>query len=403
MTTNTSSPQNRLTHQKKIWYLCLVLSLVLFIGLMYFLFSSGGASSKTQPVRAPSPAHTVSDGINQDNLRIAELEKRGEVQANELEYLKSKLEDFKEDREVFSHYVDELEEQVGQVKVENDQLKNELQLYQSKQQEKDLLKSAQTFAEKDTSYSEEISDFVCWGTDEPESEAKNVRYVIPPGTLVKGVIVQGVSQPVGVGKPADPEVALIRITSAGKLPKKLRVALKGSNLICSTESILSNRRVRVRGETLSKHEKSGDFTVTDVCAVVSGPGGKSGVPARVISYGGVQAGYAAVSSAMGAATSTLETVLNNQTIEKLSQIGPDKAILNSDVFTNIGLRGTNGGFEKLTDYYVKMADLYNPVLEIDMGTEVSILFTTAVTIGEKNVKKKLLSERGERLHEATVH
>lgn len=394
MSSKNSPNQLRLTKQKKIWALSLVIAGMLLLSLFWFLLSSGPSSSSVPQIAPQATAITVSEDIDHDNLRIAELEKRGEIQANEMEYLKSKLEDFKEDREVFNHHVTSLEQKVDEVSTENYDLRNRIEYYQAKHKEQELLKEAQREVVKEVENSHG-DEFQCWAKEEMSSETQNIRYTIPPGTLVKGVIVQGVSQPVGINKPADPEVALIRITSAGKLPKKLRVALKGSNLICSTESILSNRRVRVRGETLSKHEKNGDFIVTDVCAVISGPGGKSGVPARVISYSGIQAGYGALSGALSAASSTLETILNNQTISKLSEIGPDQAILNSDVFTNVGLRGSHGGFEKLTDYYIKMAELNSPVLEIDMGTEVSILFTTAVTLGEKGTQKRLIRERGQ--------
>ncbi len=393
MKKNDPTKRDRLKKQKVTLLLFLGILAVLFIALLIFLFSGEGKKEPT-PLKRPSQVSVVSEDINHDNLRIAELEKKGDHQSSEMEYLKSKIDDLTDEKELFSARVNNLKSRIEIVSSENDGLKSQLEYTLQQDHENQLLKQAVSSSSVLIEGEEQGSDFACWGIEEDIEDSKNIKYEIPPGTLVKGIIVQGVSQPVGVGKPADPEVALIRITSAGKLPKKLRLALKGSNLICSTESILSNRRVRVRGETMSKHKKNGDFIVTDVSAVISGPGGKSGVPARVVSHGGVQAGYSAVAGGLGAAASTMQTVLNNQTIEKLSQIGPDKAILNSDVFTNIGLKGTNGGFDKITDYYLKMADLYCPVLEIDMGTEVSILFTSTVILGDKKLRSRLSEERG---------
>lgn len=391
----------RLSKQKRLWTLILISFGSLFLGVLFFMFS--GNKPQVKPKLTAHSTAVVSEDINQDNLRIAELEKQGELYANELEYMKSKLVDLAEEKTLFNEQVQGLNEKISNTQKENGSLKQQLKQYQIKQAEKELLEQAkieaQTIASSDIS-----SDFTCWTTEmvEENEDEKSIKYVIPPGTLVKGIIVQGVSQAIGVNKPADPEVALIRIISAGKLPKKLRMALKGSNLICSTEGNLSNRRVRVRGETMSKHKKNGTFVVTNVSAVISGPGGKAGVPARVISHGGVQAGYAGVSSALGAATTAMQGVLNNQYITQLAQTAPTKTILNATDFTNVGAQGLNGGFDKLTDYYIKMADLYSPVLEIDMGTEVSILFTTAVTIGDKNIKKKIESERAAG-HEAYIN
>lgn len=382
----------RLNKQTRLWVLTLIGFGGLFLLVIIFLF--GGNKSQEKPrISAPSTS-VVSEDVNQDNLRIAELEKQGELYANELEYMKSKIDDLAEEKTIFNQQVHGLNEKITNAHKENDALKLQLKQYQVNQAEKELLEQARIEAQT-VSSSDAVSDFTCWTTEvvEENEEEKNIKYVIPPGTLVKGIIIQGVSQAIGVNKPADPEVALIRITSAGKLPKKLRMALKGSNLICSTEGNLSNRRVRVRGETMSKHKKNGTFVVTNVSAVISGPGGKAGVPARVISHGGVQAGYAAISSALGSATTAMQGVLNNQYITQLAQTAPTKTILNATDFTNVGAQGLNGGFDKLTDYYIKMADLYSPVLEIDMGTEVSILFTTAVTIGDKNIKRKIENER----------
>ncbi len=381
--------------QKKVTVALITLVVVIFVALLFFIFTGNSEkASSSQHIKRPAEVNVVSSGVNQDNLRIAELEKRDDLQANELEYMKSKLQELSEEKHLIHQQLDRMQGKITEARSENENLKTSLNYYENQQHERDLLKQAQADAQIFEESNMYESDFFCWGTDETDfNNEKSIKYEIPPGTLVKGVIIQGVSQPVGVGKPADPEVALVRITSAGKLPKKLRMALKGSNLLCSTESVLSNRRVRVRGETMSKHKKNGSFIVTEVAAVISGPGGKAGVPASLVSYGGVQAGYSAIASTMGAAASTLQTILNNQTISKLSEIGPDQAILNSDVFTNIGLNGVNGGFDKITDYYLKMADLYCPVLEIDMGTEVSILFTTTVTLGEKNLKNRLDRER----------
>ena len=136
---------------------------------------------------------------------------------------------------------------------------------------------------------------------------------------MKAVLVSGADCSVAVQKPTGPNMILLRPLDNGRLPRNVRVPLKGSIIIGNAIGDISSERVYVRAERLTLVERSGSFVETEVSAYVSGEDGREGLRGVVVDRSGqiiTRAAFAAFLQGIG---QTVEATLNNQVIEKLAR------------------------------------------------------------------------------------
>lgn len=188
-------------------------------------------------------------------------------------------------------------------------------------------------------------------------------------------------------------MVLLRPLDNGKLPRNVKVPLKGSVIIGNAIGDITNERVYIRAERMTLVEKNGSFVETEISAYVSGEDGREGLRGVVVDRSGqiiTRVAFAAFFQGVG---QTLEATLNNQTIEKLSEIGTEKSILNVDMFRNGAFQGGTTALGKLSDYYIKRAEQLQPAIQIAAGRVVDVIFTKTVKVGETDLKKRLEKER----------
>ena len=231
-----------------------------------------------------------------------------------------------------------------------------------------------------------------WETVE-KKEDKNVLFEIPAGTVVKAVLLSGADCSVAIQKPTGPNMILLRPLDNGRLPRNVRVPLKGSIIIGNAIGDISSERVYVRAERMTLVERGGSFVETEVSAYVSGEDGREGLRGVVVDRSGQIISRVAFAAILQGIGQTLQGTLNNQTIEKLAQTNADKTILNVDMLRNSGFVGGSTALNKLSEYYIKKSEQLQPTIQIAAGRVVDVVFTKTVKIGEKDLKKKFDRER----------
>jgi conjugal transfer pilus assembly protein TraB len=238
-----------------------------------------------------------------------------------------------------------------------------------------------------------------WEAAEKPSD-RNVLFEIPAGTVVKAVLVSGADCSVAVQKPTGPNMLLLRPLDNGKLPRNVRVALKGSVIIGNAIGDIASERVYVRAERMTLVERSGSFIETEVTAYVSGEDGREGLRGVVVDRSGQIIARAAVASFLEGVSDGVQGALNNQTIQKLAEASrPSQTILDVDMLRSSGLQGGSTALNKLAEYYIKRAEQLQPAIQIAAGRVVDIIFTKTVKIGEKDLKKKFDKEREMKIKE----
>ncbi|MBX9744364.1 MAG: TraB/VirB10 family protein [Chlamydiales bacterium] len=373
--------------QKRLYIALLigVLSLVLAI-----IFLGGDSNSSSAPLK--NQFETPSQDVNPEDVRLTILETLGDVLSERTQSLEKSVLSLKEEKTLLEREKDFLIE-------EAELLKHKMRSLEEAQSQVALIQSNASAQERWEEGGTSTEQNFCTWEAPFKNEDKNVLFEIPAGTVVKAVLVSGADCTVAVQKPTGPNMVLLRTLDYGRLPKKVRVALKGGVIVGNAIGDLASERVYVRAERITLVEPNGNFVETEVSAYISGEDGREGMRGIVVDRSGQIMTRAFFASFMQGVGDTLEGYLNNQTIEKLSGVSPSKTILNLDMLQTSALQGSSNAFNKFAEYYIKRAEQLQPAIQIAAGRIVDVVFVKTVKIGEVDLKKKLDRERELRTRE----
>lgn len=328
---------------------------------------------------------TEDPDFSSDKVRLSHIEIQADGIKDSLKELKQELLNLQEDKILLESQNKKLEETTKSLSQKISELKaQELQKLEEK-------KESQTL-------SPPSNQIHIWGRS-TSLNLNNVSTVIPAGTVVKCLLASTAFCGVGVNSASNPRVVLLQPVDNGQLPWKIRVALKGSRIICDATGDLPSERVYMRATRLTKMVgKGGDFIGTSIAGCVIGDDGAEGVRGVVVDRSGkiiMMAGFASFLQGVGQG---IQASLNNQTLAKLGKVGDTQSILNVDTLRNAGIQGGNTSINKLAEYYIKRAEQLQPVIQITRrpARYVDVLFLKDVKIGETNIKGKIDQERKQR-------
>ncbi len=371
------------TKQKRLY--ALIVAGLILVGVVVILFLNRNDEQVPKNTPKSSQFDTISKEVKPEDIRLSTLENFSDVLSGRMQSLEKSILDVREEKALIEGEKDILAH-------ETEELRGKI-----KALEQDLI--TKSFYPTEVEQGIPVEE---WQDREPplkiweaadKKEAKNVLFEIPAGTVVKAVLVSGADCSVAVQKPTGPNMILLRPLDNGRLPRNVRVPLKGSIIIGNAIGDISSERVYVRAERLTLVERSGSFVETEVSAYVSGEDGREGLRGVVVDRSGqiiTRAAFAAFLQGIG---QTVEATLNNQVIEKLAETTKDQTILNVDLLRSSALQGGSTALNKLADYYIKRAEQLQPAIQIAAGRVVDVVFTKTVKIGEKDLKKKFDRER----------
>jgi len=325
--------------------------------------------------------------FNPEKIRLSRLEQKNENFEETLKNLETALEQAKEDNELLEKKNKELSHNQNLHSLHLKTLGQSLEK-QEQQRQKERSEPRQS---QDSSLEVGI-----WSKP-TLSTKRNVVTEIPAGTVVKCLLVSSADCSVGINTSSDPNTVLLQPIANGKLPKKVQVALKGSRILGTAVGDIASERVRIRTERLTLMQgSSGDFVETSIAGFVSGEDGKEGLRGTVVDRSGAIISRAAFASFLQGVGASIQATLNNQTLEKVSKVGGTQSILDVDTFRNAGIGGANTGLNKLAEYYIKRAEQLQPVIQVQAGRVVDVIFLKTVKLGEKDIQKTIEKERSMR-------
>lgn len=376
------SRNEKILRLQKTIYAAICAGVILIVFGAFTFFNKGSASTQKplKSKKSQTSFETASHNLEPENLRLKQIEwKQDEME----EMISSVLSSQEEIKESFQ----EVKEQSSNLTLESTKLlKHEIDNLREGFDKEAKEKVASSYE------NESPVKIVCLDNFE-EDEKSHVSAYIPAGTVVRCVLVSASDCSVGVSQPKGPAKMLIRPLENGQLPRKVRVALKDSIVLASAYGDLANERVYVRADRMTIVQPNGDFVETEVSAYVSGEDGREGIRGVVVDRSGSIISRAAFASFLQGVGQSLQTTLNNQTLEKLSKVGDTQPILDIDAFRNGGLQGSSTALNKLSEYYIKRAEQLQPSIQVAAGRVVDLIFTHGVKIGDKDFRKKLAIER----------
>lgn len=247
--------------------------------------------------------------------------------------------------------------------------------------------SSQEFGRRQQDERESRGGFNRTADDDPLSpnraSGRNAETYIPAGTYIRAVILNGLDAPTGGQSQQNPHPVLLQLSDDAVLPNKFRAALKNCMVTANGYGDVAAERAYIRTDRLSCIDEDGGAVDVSLKGYITGEDGKTGMRGRVVEKTGrimANAMYAAVGSGIGQAFKAQGTT---QTTNALGGVTEQV----TDGFRAGFGSGVSKAFDKLTDYYIKVAERMFPVVEIGGGRVVDIVVSRGVSI-ERGTKHK---------------
>ncbi|CAO4847515.1 MAG: hypothetical protein FADNKDHG_01503 [Holosporales bacterium] len=219
---------------------------------------------------------------------------------------------------------------------------------------------------------------------------KSIDHYVPAGTFVKARLTSGVVASTSVGAASEPQPIHMEMTDFGTLPRAFKTDLKKCFLIGSAYGDLASERVFMRLETLSCIErKTQEVIEIKVDGYVSGEDGANGMRGLIID----KSGPAMRNAFMGGFISGVGGFLSDKNGGS-TQISPmgvtsQQALSAGELLKGGAGKGIGNAMEKLSDFYIKRAEQLQPVIEIEPGREIDVVFKAGFDMNQTLFRQTL--------------
>ena len=215
--------------------------------------------------------------------------------------------------------------------------------------------------------------------------AKPVSAWLPAGAHAEAVVLAGVDASAGISSQGDPRPVLMRITgpawTAAEDGTALQVDIDGCTVTGAAHGDLSSEKVYVRFRTMTcAGPEPGTVVETDVAGFVAGSG-KTGVRGPVVSREGALVEKAFLAGMISGAGQGVAQAFQPQAVAT----GAGGAAVANTALSDIGRAGLGAGAssagQKVADYMIRRAEQYQPVIQLQAGTKVTLVFLEGARIG----------------------
>ena len=216
-----------------------------------------------------------------------------------------------------------------------------------------------------------------------DAVAKPVSAWLPAGAHAQAVVLAGVDASAGVSSQGDPRPVLLRITgpawTAAEDGAALQVDVDGCTVTGAAHGDLSSEKVYVRFRTMTcAGPEPGTVVETDVAGFVAGSG-KTGVRGPVVSREGALVEKAFLAGMVSGLGQGVAQAFQPQAVAT----GTGAAVANTGL-GDIGRAGLGAGAgsagQKVADYMIRRAEQYQPVVQLQAGTKVTLVFLEGARI-----------------------
>ena len=216
--------------------------------------------------------------------------------------------------------------------------------------------------------------------------ARPLSWWLPAGAYAEAVVLAGVDASVGVSSQGDPRPVLLRLTgrarSAAADGAALEADVTGCTLTGAAYGDLSSEKVYVRLRTMTcSGPGPGTVIETRVSGFVAG-GGKAGVRGPVVSREGALVEKAFLAGLVSGAGETAAGMLRVPTGAE----GTERPDLGDLGRAGLGAGAGSAG-RKVADYLIRRAEQYQPVIQLQTGTRVTVVFIEGARIDGKDDQK----------------
>ena len=216
-----------------------------------------------------------------------------------------------------------------------------------------------------------------------DAVARPVSAWLPAGAHAEAVVLAGVDASAGVSSQGDPRPVLFRITgpawTAAENGTAMQVDVDGCTVTGAAHGDLSSEKVYARFRTMTcAGPEPGTVIETDVAGFVAGSG-KTGVRGPVVSREGALVEKAFLAGLVSGVGQGVSQAFQPQAVAT----GTGAAVANTGL-GDIGRAGLGAGAssagQKVADYMIRRAEQYQPVIQLQAGTKVTLVFLEGARI-----------------------
>jgi len=353
---------NQLIKERQLMLLALILSLTFLVVFMSILLLKH-KQSKIQSSQQTSKTFDLTDPIgitDQKNVALRNIKKQLQEQLDQNDQLKGRLESLENNTQHFNQQIQSLEQE-------------SLQLHSSLNAQASL--NDQPISQDKSELSSSITQITVQLSPQIISGDKTFspqfgRY-IPANSYVKGIILSGADTSTGVNSQSDPSPILVRLIDKVSLPNGKSMNLTDCRISLATFGKISSSRSMGKASRLSCVEPDNTILDIEVKAYLTGPDGKEGVRGKTVHHQ-----MPVIRNAMlaGAISGLSDTAKASLTTTSVSPLGVNQTVQGTDALAYSAAGGVGKGSDKIAEYLMKLAEQYEPIVELHAGTQVEIVF-----------------------------
>lgn len=210
--------------------------------------------------------------------------------------------------------------------------------------------------------------------DTPENpKPKRNKDLLSTGTIIEAVLMSGMDAPTMSAAKTTPVPVVLKVTDLSILPNKWRFDIKGCFLTGEGYGDLPSERAYIRINNLSCVKNNGQHIDMPIKGNAVGEDGKSGLKGEVVTKAGALLARTLVAGFLqgvgDAFTKQNQVVLTGTT----GVTTTTKDLSPSDTLQMGAFGGLSKSAEKLSDFYLKMADQVTPVIEISAARVINVM------------------------------
>jgi len=223
----------------------------------------------------------------------------------------------------------------------------------------------------------EVSDAIPV-TRAAQDEAKQGKTYIPSGAFMRVALMGGLDAPTGGQAQNNPWPILLRVQDNAFLPNRYRAKVKECFMLGSGYGDISSERAYLRLESLSCVLNNGEVVDATIKGYVVGEDGKAGLRGRLVSKQGqvlANALMTGIIAGIGQGFQQSATTYSTSALGSVGTVDPGKQFQ-----AGIGA-GVGKALDRLSQYYITLAEKMFPIIEVDAGRVVDVVLTKGVTLG----------------------
>jgi conjugal transfer pilus assembly protein TraB len=203
---------------------------------------------------------------------------------------------------------------------------------------------------------------------------------LPAGSFFRAVLLSGVDAPTGGQVQSNPHPVLLRLVDNAVLPNLFRAQVKECFIVAAGYGDMSSERAYLRTESMSCVNHKGQVIDVAINGWAIGDDGKAGIRGRVVSKQGQALANALMSGVLsGIGSAIRESSVNTQVGGGFMGGVVQTPKPGEEFRAGLG-EGISKGLDRLTDYYVKLAEKMFPVIEVDAGRVVDVALSKGMSM-----------------------